>query len=390
MSSILNESDKILGIDEESVNDDFEDVLSALNSQYLTYSKSSYYLAKEKVKETEKLVVPLSNSFDKNKILEGGKLVQSALLVIQQHLYDMGGMLENTLAIGELTQTELDSFRSTISSKKSTVISSLSTVNNSIKAVDDAKTSYDSYLRAYEAAVDSLENTKKSAEVSELSARISLQNAQIDLEELKEPASDSELASARSQVTNAQSNVNKILYNIEQSTITTPIDGEVVLLNGKTGDIIVEEKNEPFCTILNKEYFYVETSIEEADISKIKVGQKAYVTIDALDESVVEGEVTFVSLTSEMSNGIVSYSIKVLLKNTTSLDIREGMSASVEFIISEVNNVLMSPVAAVKNINGKPSVYMENGDVREVITGFTDGKLVEIISGLSEGENVKY
>ncbi len=390
LASILNESDKILGIDNTMINDDFEDVLSALSSQYLTNSKNSYVELKYKTEQAELVVVPLSISFDKNKILEGGKLVQVALMSAQQHLYDMYNMLENTIAIGDLTQTQLDSFKSTVSSKRSTIISSLSTMNSSIQEIDDAKSSYDSYLRAYQSAVDALEKTKKEAEVSELTARISLQSAQISSDETKEPASDSELASARSQVANAQSNVSKILYNIEQATITTPIDGEVVLLNGKVGDIIVDEKNAPFCTILNKEYFYVETSIEEADINKIKIGQKAYVTISALDESVVEGEVSFVSLTSEMSNGIVSYSIKVLLKNTTSLDIREGMSASVEFVISEANNVLMTPVAAVKNINGKPSVYLENGEVREVTTGYTDGKLVEIISGLSEGENVKY
>ena len=390
LSSILDESDKILGIDNTMINDDFEDVLSALNTQHLTYAESSYNLAKEKVAEAEKQIVPLSVSFDKDKIFSGGKLIQSALLAVQQHLYHMGNMLDNTLAIGDLSQTQLDSFKSTVSSKKSTVISSLSTISNSIKAIDTAKTSYDTYLTAYQTSLDALEKAKKDAEVSELTARISLQSAQINQEETKELLSDSELASARSQVANAQSNVSKILYNIEQSTITTPIDGEVVLLNGKTGDIIVEDKNQPFCTILNKEYFYVETSIDESDINKVKIGQKAYVTISALDESVVEGEVTFVSLTSEVSNGIVSYSVKVLLKNTTSLDIREGMTASVEFVISEANDVLMVPVAAVKNINGKPSVYLENGDVREVTTGFTDGKLVEVISGLSEGENVKY
>ena len=235
-----------------------------------------------------------------------------------------------------------------------------------------------------------MEKAKKDAASAETSARLSLETAQNNLNQQLEPASASEIASARSSVASAQSSVNKTWYQIQEATLTSPIDGEIVLLNGKTGDIVVTEKNEPFCTILNKDVFYVETQIEEVDINKIQQGQKAHVTIDALNSAQADGEVSFVSLISEESNGIVTYKVRVILENTENIDIREGMSVYIDFVIAEARDVLKVPVQAVKNIDGKPSVTFEDKTIRNVTTGFTDGKDVEIISGLEIGEKVIY
>jgi hypothetical protein len=66
------------------------------------------------------------------------------------------------------------------------------------------------------------------------------------------------------------------------------------------------------------------------------------------------------------------------------------MTTYVEYITNEVKNAKIIPVWAVKPIDGKPSVQIENGSWKEVMTGFTDGKMVEIISGLEKGEKVVY
>ena len=78
------------------------------------------------------------------------------------------------------------------------------------------------------------------------------------------------------------------------------------------------------------------------------------------------------------------------MTNTGTSQIREGMTASLEFITSEAPNVIAIPVTAVRNIGGKPSVEMLDGTIRNVVTNFTDGKKTEIISGLQEGEVITY
>jgi len=393
LSGILTDSDNILGIDNTTANDEFENYLSVLNSSNLNFANASYLNSKGKILIAESYVIPLIskpiNSIH-NEIMSGAQLIKEAFVEMQQHTYDMQKMLESTPAVGDLSQSELDSMRSSASSMRSSVISGINSLNSAIEAIDTAENSYTSYSNTYDDSIDNLEKARKDADAAEASARLSLETAKNNLNEQLEPPTTSELASAQNSVASAQSNVNKTWYQIQEATLTSPIDGEVVLLNGKTGDIIVDEKNQPFCTILNKDVFYVETQIEEADISKIQVGQKAYVTIDALDSAETVGEVSFVSLISETSNGIVTYKVRILLENTNDLDIREGMSVYIDFVIAEANDVLVVPVQAVKNIDGKPSVTMEDGSIKNVITGFTDGKTVEIISGLEVGEKVKY
>jgi len=391
LNSALNSSDNILGIDNPLSNDLFEPFLSALDNTKLNLVKMSYVKAKDNLNQAENSIVVLNSASNHDDILSGAQKVLEAIQQMHQHYYDLQEMLLASVPIGDLSQSSLDSMRSSVNSKKSSLISSLSSFNSSIKAIDTAKSSYDSYQRSYQNSLDALEKAKSDASAAEVSARLSLNNAQQQLKDASAPLTDYELSSAKSSLANASASIQKLQYQIDQSTLKSPIDGEVVLLNGKTGDIIVDEKNSPFVTILNKGTFFVETNIEESEISKIEVGQKAHIIVDALDEAKLDGTVNFISLTSESGNGgVVTYLVRVLLDDTENVDVREGMTASVDFVIAESQDVLMVPVQAVQNVNGKPSVKMENGDTREVVTGFTDGQTVEIISGLEVGEKLKY
>lgn len=59
------------------------------------------------------------------------------------------------------------------------------------------------------------------------------------------------------------------------------------------------------------------------------------------------------------------------------------MSATAEYVTKEAKNVLVVPVPSVKTVNKKPAVLLENGEYRTVVTGFTDAKMVEVVSGLA-------
>jgi multidrug efflux pump subunit AcrA (membrane-fusion protein) len=135
---------------------------------------------------------------------------------------------------------------------------------------------------------------------------------------------------------------------------------------------------------------FIEVNIEEAEINKLSSNQKVYATFDALDELELEGTISFMSLTSKTSNGIVTYLVRIVIIDKGDNKIREGMTASVEFVTAEATDVLIIPVASVRNINGEPSVELKDGEIKTVVTGFTDGKNVEIISGLNEGDTVIY
>ena len=397
LQKILRDSDNILGVDDTGINDDFEDVLGVKNSSSLLSAKDSYTLAKQAKNQLDLVASSLTNT-DQSAIDSAANTAEQALIAFQNHLTYMQTLLDATITSADLSQSKLDSFRSTVSSNRSSVNSSIASLNSSTQSVDNAKTNLNQYQISYNKAVNDLKTAKSQAEqnisnanISVKSREIALTQAQNDYNDLIAPVKESDLASARSQLTNAAIAVDKAKYNMEQATLTSPIDGVIAMLNYKAGDIILSDSAKTMATIINNDTLFIEANIEEADVSKLKVGAKAEVTFDAIDGVNLTGEISFISLTSETSaNGIVTYLVRVILVNSGATQIREGMTAAIEFVTSEALDVLTVPVAAVHNIGGKPSVEKKDGTIVNVTTNFTDGKKVEIVSGLEVGDVVVY
>ncbi|OGF25406.1 hypothetical protein A2331_01160 [Candidatus Falkowbacteria bacterium RIFOXYB2_FULL_34_18] len=399
LESILPDSDDILGIDHKSVNDNFEENLGAKDITTLSHANNSYIQAKNKKEELEPIAVSLDRYSDYKDTEAAAVIATETLNIFEDHLYDMRTMLESTITSTNLSQTSLDALKSTINSNRTTINTKISVLADDIDDIQDAKDALDDYVQDYEDALRDLENAKKNAERDIANSESSLKSKELSLEQAKRdyndliaPLTDAELASARSKLTSASINLEKANLELDKATIISPIDGEVAMLNYKKGDIIVDNSSsDPVAVIINNDTLFIEVNIEEADINKISVGQKAYATFDALNDLKFEGEISFISLTSETSNsGIVTYLVRIIITNTGEAKIREGMTAFVDFIIAEANNVLSIPVAAVRNIEGNPSTTLENGEIKKVTTGFTDGKNVEVINGLNAGDKIIY
>jgi len=395
----LSDSDSIVGVDNTSINQNFKSVLGVEDASSLNNAKASYTATKNLQLSLDSLANNLDSSNYASVDSAAAKADQT-LSALQSHLNDMQRLLDTTITSSGLSQSQLDGFKSTVSSNRSNANSLVSSLTNATQAIRNAKSNVDSFQIAYDKAANDLKVAQSqgaqninTATISVKSRQISLDQAKISYAELMAPAPAVDLASAQSQLTSAAINVDKAKYNMSQATLTAPIDGVVSQLNYKQGDIILSSDTtaKSMATIINNDTLYVEVNIEEGDISKIKVGQTANVTFDAIDNLTLNGDVTFISLTSATnSNGIVTYLVRVAIPEASKNNVREGMTSNVEFITSQAQNVLSVPVAAVRNIAGAPSVEKADGTIAQVVTGFTDGKKVEVISGLSEGDSIVY
>lgn len=406
LDSMLKSSDEIVGVDEEEKNDDFESALGAKDSSSLSEAKSSYSKASNALKELDALALFLTLDSSYSEIDNASVQASLTLNEFEKHLYNMKLMLESTITSSDLSQSQLDNFASTVSGNRASVNTRITNLNSKLNAVEDAKDKLDDYVTDVEDAqkdvddakrdlVNAQANAERSVQTSEASLtskELNLEQVKRDYEELIAPLTESEKASARSKLTSASVNFEKVQNELENATIVSPIDGEVANLNYKTGDIIVDNSSsDPVAVIINNETLFIEVNIEEADINKIEVGQKAYVTFDSLDELELEGEISFISLTSSKNNnGIVTYLVRVLITNKGENNIREGMTAFVDFVTAEAVDVLVIPVSAVSNVEDKPSVLNTAGTWIPVTTGFTDGQYVEVISGLNSGDTIVY
>lgn len=145
-----------------------------------------------------------------------------------------------------------------------------------------------------------------------------------------------------------------------------------------------------FITLTNMTGLVVDTSVAEIDVSKVKTGQKATVTLNALPDKPVQATVSSINLTPTTSGSVVSYGAQLTLTSPPD-GLRPGQSASVVITVAEAQNALSVPAAAVQTVGTNSIVTVqENGQnvTRQVQVGIRGESTVQITSGLTEGESV--
>jgi HlyD family secretion protein len=119
------------------------------------------------------------------------------------------------------------------------------------------------------------------------------------------------------------------------------------------------------------------------DINRVKVGQPAMLTFDAISGKEYNGKVTDVSSFGAPSNGVVNFSVTVELTDADA-QVRPGMTAAVNMTVEQLTNVLLVPNRAVRLQNGKQVVYiLENGQPKavEITLGASADTNTQILSG---------
>jgi macrolide-specific efflux system membrane fusion protein len=168
--------------------------------------------------------------------------------------------------------------------------------------------------------------------------------------------------------------------------IMAPINGTIVLKNVEQGETFASADS----LVSMSDRLIVKAQVDETDIAQIKVKQSAEIILDAYADQKTPAIVDKIAFDATTVSNVTTYIVDVLPKKVPEF-MRSGMTANVTFMISSKENVLLVPSDALKMKNGKSIVMVRfDGDdlEREVEVGETNGKQVEIISGLKEGEVV--
>ena len=209
-----------------------------------------------------------------------------------------------------------------------------------------------------------------------------------------------ELEASRAEVSAAQASLNNNLTNLGYSKITSPVDGTVISRAVDVGQTVAASFNTPTLFEVAKDLtkMQIETSVSEADIGRIKVGQKAQYTLDGYQDRTFEGEVTQIRLASTTTNNVVTYTVIVSVDNTEGFII-PGMSANVSILTNEVKDALCVENKALKfspSDNNKKYdsqgvwILGKSGLKRyDVTLGISDDNKTQIISDeIKEGDKV--
>jgi len=128
--------------------------------------------------------------------------------------------------------------------------------------------------------------------------------------------------------------------------------------------------------------------VDETDIEKIKQKMTAFITVDAHPNKEFKARVDKISHQSELVNNVNIYSIELALEDSTD-DLRSGMTANVSFVIAEKETALVIPIWAVQGREEEAYTVLDSHKKsKQVQLGLSDGKNVEVLSGVQEGEEI--
>jgi HlyD family secretion protein len=188
-------------------------------------------------------------------------------------------------------------------------------------------------------------NSISKNKVDEVNARYNVARAQLDvateqLKKLKNFARPEELAQAAANVDNSKANVDLIQKSLNDSHITSPIDGYVVKRFINKGETVSPLSALFKITDLNIAEIYVYVS--QTDLGRVKLGQSAHVSVDSFPDRTFEGTVAYISPEAEFTPKTIQtkeertklvYAVKIHVENP-SHELKAGMPADVEIVVN--------------------------------------------------------
>jgi len=204
--------------------------------------------------------------------------------------------------------------------------------------------------------------------------------------------SEQQLDASRTEYIIAQATYNDAIAQLNETVIRTPITGQVIGKPIPAGQAVAPGVSTPMVllTVADMSKMQIQTQVDESDIGRIKLGQKVSFTVDAYPDKTFSGVVSNVSQKATVQSNVVYYSVLVDVDASNNL-LKPTMTARVSISVAESKNTLLVPLAAIKGNNGQQYVMVvEKGKTQStlVTTGIAGDDKIEIVSGVTEGQEV--
>lgn len=155
--------------------------------------------------------------------------------------------------------------------------------------------------------------------------------------------------SALAEVKVAEADLRLAEINLAKACICSPIDGVVLKRSVDPGQIVASSLQAPVLFVIAQDLRHMElqVDIDEADVGKVRVGQKATFSVDAYPDHKFPAVIRDIRFGSEVVQGVVTYKAVLSIDNAE-LMIRPGMTATAEVVVEQVNDALLVPNAALR------------------------------------------
>ncbi|MEE9202577.1 MAG: HlyD family efflux transporter periplasmic adaptor subunit, partial [Dehalococcoidia bacterium] len=278
-----------------------------------------------------------------------------------------------------------------------------------------------------EAAQRDLELSQLQADKSSLAARNAvaragetLLGAEALLADMLAGGDPDEIAARELQVSQARLTLEEAEADLEAALLVATFSGIVGEVSAEAGDRVAA--GAPVVLLVDPSLVEVSATVDEVDVARVRVGQPAIITLDALPGETLRGQVKSVSPVAQVQSGVVSYPVVISVVSggevaregrtreggqprrptgapggpsrtgrAAGIQPRGGMSASAEIVVELSRDVLLVPSRAVRFMTPGQMVSVKTDQGVQLVlveVGLSDGRNTEITSGLNEGDTV--
>lgn len=397
----LRTADAVLGVDNVSANDEFEIHLGARGGSELLRAQAVYKEVKQERSRVMQVLDRLQPTSAVADVRQAATRSSDVLQRTKQTLSYTSILLDQTSPGAGLTSAQLTQFKSNILTAQGTIDTALSSAVNALQALASAENAVATKRIAYEKVKMDLGTITRQANQDRQAAIASVRVQEAALEQARAAHAkliarprEVDIANVRADVSRERAVLNSAIEDLNRRSLRAVTDGIVAKLDVKKGQTVTAQ--EKIITLISADR-KVEVDVSEADIAKVVVGDIALLTLDAFgDEVEFSGRVVSIEPAETEISGVIYYRTEVVFDAKEGYDVKSGMTANVRIITDERDDVLVVAQRAIlvaedgiKKIRVLRDAATGSFDERVVTTGLRgDEGLVEVISGLSEGETV--
>jgi len=170
--------------------------------------------------------------------------------------------------------------------------------------------------------------------------------------------------------------------------LISPIRGEVIVRGVEPGQTITSQT----AVIVLSNRLIVNAQVDETDIGRVKAQQKAVISLDAYPDYKIKAEVGHIAYESKLVSNVTIYEVDIIPEEIPYF-FRSGMSATVDVIVQEKDNVLVLPLDAIIMEQGRNYVFKKDDRTKQTVKteielGLQNTSNAEIVSGLSPDDTV--
>jgi len=227
-------------------------------------------------------------------------------------------------------------------------------------------------------------------------ARAQLQQAEAQLADarngvLQQRLREEEVHAARASLQSAAAAVRQAQERVNEGRITAPVAGMVAKRSVSVGQSVIGSSTggTPVLTLAKISPILARVMVDEADIARITSAAQVEITADALTGKTFRAKILRIAPQSVVEQNVTQYPVVVQIDDPQRM-LKLGMTVDAEFVLARRTNVLLVPQEAVRGGESKAVMIVDGEKLtpRIVQAGISDGRFVEILAGVREGEIV--